>query len=102
MNTDTHRTEKSKDAPYFALTRLFRVHGQRTGQGWVWQNPLPQGNPLYSISFAKDKRHGFAVGSDATILRTTDGGFNWQRQISPVDVVISGVWAPRGWGRAAA
>lgn len=46
---------------------------QRTALGWVWQNPLPQGNPLYSIHFAKDKQNGFAVGSDNTILRTRDG-----------------------------
>ena len=37
---------------------------QRNELGWIWQNPLPQGNPLYSIHFAKDKLNGFAVGSD--------------------------------------
>lgn len=61
--------------------------------GWVWQNPLPQGNPLYSIHFAKDKQNGFAVGSDNTILRTRDGGFRWERQEAPTDVTYSGVWA---------
>jgi hypothetical protein len=25
----------------------------RGGQGWTWQNPLPQGNPLNAIHFAK-------------------------------------------------
>src|SRR5258708_17462887 len=58
---------------YFAQTRA--------SQGWTWQNPLPQGNPLYSINFARDKENGFAVGSYNTILHTDDGGFHWDRQI---------------------
>ena len=65
----------------FLLIVLFcgNSFAQRTGLGWAWQNPLPQGNPLYSIHFAKDKETGFAVGSDSTILRTDDGGFHWQK-----------------------
>jgi photosystem II stability/assembly factor-like uncharacterized protein len=64
----------------------------RGGQGWTWQNPLPQGNPLNAIHFAKDKLSGFAVGSDNTILRTQDGGFTWQRQSLPLDLTISSVF----------
>ena len=64
----------------------------RFSLGWEWQNPLPQGNPLYSIHFAKDKLSGFAVGSDNTILRTRDGGFRWQRQTPLTDVTFSGVY----------
>jgi photosystem II stability/assembly factor-like uncharacterized protein len=51
----------------------------RGSQGWIWQNPLPQGNPLTSIHFAKDKLSGFAVGADNTVLRTQDGGFSARR-----------------------
>ena len=43
---------------------------------WFWQRPLPQGNPLYAASFA-DPNTEIAVGEDATILRTTDGGAHW-------------------------
>src|SRR5690349_19242204 len=64
----------------------------RTGAGWAWQNPLPQGNPLNAIHFAKDKLSGFAVGNDNTILRTQDGGFTWQRQSLPLDLTISSVY----------
>ncbi|MCU0239794.1 MAG: YCF48-related protein, partial [Pyrinomonadaceae bacterium] len=55
---------------------------RKNGLGWTWQNPLPQGNPLNSIQFTKDKQIGFAVGADGTILRTDDGGFNWKSQKS--------------------
>ena len=65
---------------------------QRGGQGWVWQNPLPQGNPLNAIHFAKDKLSGFAVGADNTVLRTQDGGFTWQRQALPLDLTLSSVY----------
>src|SRR5690606_27032075 len=61
--------------------------------GWIWQNPLPQGNPIYSIHFAADKRHGFAVGANDTILHTTDGGFTWERQFLPVEQTLRGVFA---------
>jgi len=48
---------------------------------WYWQRPLPQGNPLYGVSFA-DPNTEIAVGEDATILRTTDGGAHWTIQTS--------------------
>ncbi|MBS0662406.1 MAG: hypothetical protein JSR48_04030 [Verrucomicrobia bacterium] len=35
---------------------------------------------LTGIAFAPDGRHGWAVGHDALILATTDGGLTWQRQ----------------------
>ncbi len=76
--------------PVFSQTPIFQ---KRNALGWVWQNPLPQGNPLFSIHFAKDKETGFAVGADSTILATTDGGFNWKNQLSPVDGTLSGVFA---------
>ncbi len=44
--------------------------------GWRWQNPLPQGNPLYSINFLMD--YGWAVGPQGTAIHTTDGGATWQ------------------------
>ena len=65
---------------------------KKNALGWVWQNPLPQGNPLFSIDFTKDKETGYAVGADGTILRTIDGGFNWTAQQSPVNAVISSVF----------
>ena len=68
------------------------VSAQRAGLDWVWQNPLPQGNPLYSIHFLADKERGFAVGADNTILATTDGGFTWRPQFAPSDVNFSDVF----------
>ena len=59
-------------------------------QGWFWQNPLPQGNPLYGVSFT-DSNNGTTVGSAGTILRTTDGGQNWVTQTSGITQWLYGV-----------
>ena len=48
---------------------------------WVWQNPLPQGNPLGSIYFV-DSNTGWTVGTGGTILKTTNGGDSWETQNS--------------------
>jgi len=49
--------------------------------GWFWQNPLPQGNDLTSVTFT-DSSHGWAVGEAGTILATSDGGATWNGQSS--------------------
>ena len=43
---------------------------------WVWQNPMPQGNGLNSSSFINDNT-GWIVGISGTMLKTTNGGANW-------------------------
>src|ERR1051325_2179350 len=53
------------------------AQAQSRERGWEWQNPLPQGNAISAIEFAKDMRHGWAVGADGVILYTSDGGFSW-------------------------
>ena len=58
----------------FALLFTLSLQSQT---GWTWQNPLPQGNPLYGISFLMN--HGWAVGPHGTAIHTTDGGLTWQR-----------------------
>ena len=49
--------------------------------GWVWQNPLPQGNNMRSVCFA-DASHGWTVGDGGTIFATSDGGTTWSAQVS--------------------
>ena len=54
-----------------------KIAAGSSSRQWVWQNPLPQGNTLQDFSFI-DTNNGFAVGARGTILKTTDGGNNWQ------------------------
>ena len=61
-------------------------------RAWVWQNPLPQGNAIYAVRFASDKRTGWAVGADGVILHTEDGGFRWEEQRAPAPVPLYGLY----------
>src|SRR3954453_23389597 len=40
--------------------------------GWLWGNPLPQGNTLRAMDFAGP--HGYARGDFGTLLKTPAGG----------------------------
>ena len=65
---------------------------QQAERGWVWQNPLPQGNAIYAVRFASDKRTGWAVGADGVILHTVDGGFRWEEQHAQMPVPLYGLY----------
>ncbi|MEO6876181.1 MAG: YCF48-related protein [Opitutaceae bacterium] len=47
----------------------------------TWQKSVvPVSSTLTSVSFALDALHGWAVGHDAVILATADGGETWHQQ----------------------
>ncbi|HEY2601995.1 MAG TPA: YCF48-related protein [Thermoleophilaceae bacterium] len=69
--------------------------------GWVWGNPLPQGNTIRALDFSGGT--GYAAGDFGTLLKTTDAGATWTGVstgitsalsridvISPTSVVIGG------------
>ncbi|HLC29777.1 MAG TPA: hypothetical protein VJM51_03235, partial [Dehalococcoidia bacterium] len=67
--------------------------------GWVWQNPLPQGNNLNDVHFINNF-NGWAVGDGGTILKTVDGGARWTAQQSGTNQSlwgIAGVDAQTAW-----
>jgi photosystem II stability/assembly factor-like uncharacterized protein len=50
-------------------------------QARTWQtSTVPATTTLTGVSFAPDAQHGWAVGHDALILTTTDGGLSWAKQ----------------------
>src|SRR4051794_7089611 len=48
---------------------------QDGSSGWLWGNPLPQGNTIRAMSFAGSQ--GYASGDFGTLLHTTDAGATW-------------------------
>lgn len=50
-----------------------------SGQAWEKCEAVTN-STLTGVSFAPDRRHGWAVGDDAAILATTDAGRTWQQQ----------------------
>jgi len=60
--------------------------------GWIWANPLPQGDDVDAVAFAGDR--GIAVGAHGLILRTEDGGTTWTRSPSGTDAELTEVALP--------
>lgn len=46
---------------------------------WVWDNPLPQGNQINSMSFVTTDT-GWAAGRSGVVLKTSNGGYSWRFQ----------------------
>jgi len=44
--------------------------------GWYWGDPFPQGETLNQVAFAGAR--GFAAGTNGTVLRSPDGGADWE------------------------
>jgi len=52
------------------------IYSDDRGENWVQAQNVPTRNTITNITFLDDKT-GFAVGHDATILKTEDGGESW-------------------------
>lgn len=57
-------------------------------QDWNWQNPLPQGNVLFDI-FAINNQTFVAVGANATIMETTNGGSTWDISYASAGKIVN-------------
>ena len=64
------------------LLLLLTLTYAASAQSWVRQNPFATLSQMYDVDF--DGKYGLAVGADAVIYTTTNGGLNWiQQQPSP-------------------
>lgn len=58
-----------------------------SGQNWTLLDPIP--NEFFPLtSYFSDPKTGWVAGLGGTILKTIDGGLNWQKQITPTDSPI--------------
>lgn len=72
----------------FALLSLFcivNIYPQ-----WINQNPVPDGNNLWSTFFINDST-GWIVGSDGFIKKTTNAGLDWNAQNSGTQLILKSV-----------
>ncbi|MGA9762071.1 MAG: YCF48-related protein [Gaiellaceae bacterium] len=93
--TNPYGSKEAVSAP----TAVVEAASPLTDSGWVWQNPLPQGNPLAAVDFVNTS-DGWTVGSGGTILASKDGGTSWETQGSPTTsalYAVSFTSATRGW-----
>ncbi len=57
---------------------------------WTNQNPVPDGNDLWSTFFIDDNT-GWIVGSDGFIKKTTNAGIDWIKQKSGTNLILKSV-----------
>jgi photosystem II stability/assembly factor-like uncharacterized protein len=60
-------------------------------QGESQESPLLDDATLHDVMFV-DREFGWAVGEHGAIWHTIDGGKQWYRQHSPVEMGLGGVW----------
>src|SRR3990172_7558794 len=65
---------KAKIITFILLASFMEIYAQNSG--WVWINPIPQGNSLQSSSIS-DNNTAFIIGDYGTLLKTTNNGLNW-------------------------
>jgi len=56
---------------------------------WTNQNPVPDGNDLWSTFFIDDT--GWIVGSEGFIKKTTNAGIDWFKQTSGTTILLKAV-----------
>ena len=59
----------------FILALLLTLSSNLFAQNWVWQNPLPGANELFT-SYFFDQNTGYIGGEMGTLYKTTNGGIN--------------------------
>ncbi len=64
------------------------VSSNLLAQGWQWQNPLPQGNPISSLQYLSKDVVWASISGGGSLLKSTDGGNTWK-----VIVLPERIWA---------
>ncbi len=57
----------------FILIPFLSIFGQND---WIWQNPLPQGSSMEGVIML-DSNTIIAAGEVSTVVKSTNGGINW-------------------------
>ncbi len=65
-----------------------------SADGWCWENPLPQGGTLHAVAVREDSSEVWAVGEGGVVLRSLNGGLNWEGwgAAGGVSQTLRGVW----------
>ena len=66
---------------------------------WQWQNPLPQGNSLYSLQYVNENLV-WASGATGTLLKSSDGGDTWEFKMLKERMYVNDIFfinEEKGW-----
>ena len=73
----------------FYVSFIFLLTFSITHAQWTNQNPVPDGNDLWSTFFIDDT--GWIVGEDGFIKKTTNAGLDWIQQTSGTTITLRSV-----------
>ena len=71
------------------FTFVFILSSANTYPQWTNQNPMPDGNDLWSTFFIDET--GWIVGSGGFIKKTTNAGLDWIEQNSGTTLILKSV-----------
>jgi len=71
------------------LVIIIHIYSLFAQDGWQWQNPLPFGDAIQKVFFI-DELDGWMAPFNPTLLRTTDGGDNWE--IIYTDIIFNDIF----------
>ena len=74
----------------YLITFFVLLISSITNSQWTNQNPVPNGNDLWS-TFYIDDNTGWIVGSDGFIKKTTNAGIDWFQQNSGTNLILKSV-----------
>lgn len=72
------------------FTIVFIISTVITYSQWTNQNPVPNGNDLWSTFFVDDNT-GWIIGSDGFIKKTTNSGLDWTQQNSGTYLTLKSI-----------
>jgi photosystem II stability/assembly factor-like uncharacterized protein len=62
---------------YISLLIILICFNTYPQEGWLWQNPIPTSNTIYSINFLNDSTV-FGVGDGGFMMKSTNAGVTWE------------------------
>ncbi len=78
------------------LLALFLPFAALAQPVWEMQYPNPFGSHFYDVTFL-NAQNGFTVGSNGTILQTTDGGATWTKKPTGINWKLNRITSTRQW-----
>ncbi|MCI0505642.1 MAG: YCF48-related protein, partial [Gammaproteobacteria bacterium] len=84
-------------------TVAYAIGAAVLGSGTVWKTidggvnwtdvSAPGAGSIYAVHFV-DANNGFATGDGDALMRTTNGGITWSRDLTPTSLRLNGIHAP--------
>ncbi len=73
------------------LLSAFTLSNSSAQSVWQWQEPQPTGNFMRALDFI-DENTGYAAGNVGTVMKTTNGGINWELKNIGFEIILLSIF----------